>query len=128
MGSWQGPPTSHRNPYEGVATPSMRPLWILAVFGFLCYLLAGGFAFARQTQPDAKRVKEIQAALVEHSYEPGKNWHETQEILRGIARDHQWQTHRAPDARVLILLGLGNPHSNSDVTLEGRNHLDGPEK
>ncbi len=91
-------------------------------------LLTASAVSATQMQPDAKRIKQIQAALVEHGYEPGKNWHETQEILRGIARDHQWQTHRAPDARVLILLGLGNPHSNPDVTLEGRNHLDGPER
>lgn len=94
----------------------------------LILLICVGLAYADQTQPDPKRVKQIQAALVEHGYEPGKNWHETQEILRTIARNHQWQTHRAPDARVLILLGLGNPHSNPDVTLEGHNHLDGVER
>lgn len=79
---------------------------------------------ARQTQPDAKRVKQIQAALEEHGYEAGKNWHETQEILRGIAKYNHWQIHRAPDARVLILLGLGNKYSDPTVALEGLNYLD----
>lgn len=95
---------------------------------FILAICSATGLLAGQTQPDGKRIKQIQAALVEHGYKPGKNWQETQEILRGVARDHQWQTHRAPDARVLILLGLGNPHSDPDVTLDGRNHLDGPEK
>lgn len=81
-------------------------------------------AYAKQTQPDVKRVKQIQAALVEHGYEAGKTWAGTQEILRGIARDHGWQTHHAPDARVLILLDLGNLHSDPAVALEGSNYLD----
>lgn len=79
---------------------------------------------AKQTQPDAKRVKQVQTALVEHGYEAGKTWSQTQEILRGIARDHGWQTRRAPDARVLILLDLGNLHSDPAVALEGSNYLD----
>lgn len=78
---------------------------------------------ARQTQPDPKRVHEIQAALVDHNYAPGKNWRETQEILRTIARDHHWQARYAPDARVLILLGLSN--NDPQVIEEGHNHLDG---
>lgn len=84
----------------------------------LFLLLATAFssnAFAKQTQPDPKRQTQIRAALVSHGYEPGKNWHETQEILRQIARDHHWQHTHAPDARVLILLGLGNKYSNPDV-------------
>ena len=83
---------------------------------------------AKQMQPDAKRVKQIQAALVEHGYRPGKTWVETQEILRGIARDHDWQIIHAPDARVLVLLDLGNENSDPATALAGRNHLDGPEK
>jgi hypothetical protein len=83
---------------------------------------------AKQMQPDSKRVKQIQAALVEHGYTPGKTWGDTQEILRCIAGDHGWQIIHAPDARVLILLGLGNKDSDPAVALAGRNHLDGPEK
>jgi len=81
--------------------------------------------FGKQMQPDPKRQAEIRHALVEHGYQAGKTWLETQEILRQIARDHHWQHTHAPDARVLILLGLGNRYSNSAVTEEGRNHLDG---
>src|ERR1700674_1535241 len=80
---------------------------------------------ARQTQPDPKRVRQIQAALIEHGYSSGKTWPQTHEILRDIARDHHWQTRNAPDARVLILLGLGNVHSDPQVTEEGHGHLDG---
>jgi hypothetical protein len=79
----------------------------------------------RQTQPDVKRIHQIQAALVEHGYEAGKTWPQTHEILRSIARDHHWQTRNAPDARVLIILGLGNVHSDPQVTEEGHGHLDG---
>ena len=80
---------------------------------------------AGQTQPDAKRIKQIQSALIEHDYQPGKNWPETKEVLKQIAREHQWQTQRVPDARVLILLGLGNQHSDPYVATQGHNHLDG---
>lgn len=96
----------------------MKSRFILAV------LLATSLS-AKQTQPDIKRVKQIQAALIQHGYEPGKTWPQTQEILRGIARNHGWQIHHAPDARVLIYLDLGNEHSDSTVALEGHNHLDG---
>lgn len=99
-----------------------RALFIFVLFVLLIWTLA---ASAGQIQPDVKRVHEIQAALIAHGCEPGKSWESTQDILRGIARDHDWQTHHAPDARVLILLGLGNKFSNPAVTTEGRNHLDG---
>jgi hypothetical protein len=90
---------------------------------FLFLLLAVAPLFARQTQPDPKRVREIQAALISHDYPKGKNWHETQEILRSIARTYHWQTHYAPDARVLILLGLSN---NDSQIIDGEhNRLDG---
>lgn len=84
----------------------------------LFLLLATAFslnASAKQTQPDPKRQAQIRAALASHGFQPGKNWRETQEVLRQIARDHHWQHQHAPDARVLILLGLGNPHSNPAV-------------
>lgn len=90
----------------------------------LCILLELSCNAAGQTTPDIKRVHEIQAALVAHGYKSGKSWEATQATLRTIAAEHGWQTHRAPDARVLIFLGLGNKHSNTDVTLEGKNHLD----
>lgn len=99
-----------------------------ALFCTTALLIITTVLYAKQMQPDPKRILEIKAALVAHGYEPGKSWPEVQEVLRGIARDHHWQTHHAPDARVLILLGLGNKYSNPDVTNEGRNHLDGPEK
>ncbi len=95
-----------------------------AVIFLLFLLLLWTIAAWGQTQPDGKRVTEIQAALLAHGFESGKTWHETQEILRGIAREHGWQTHRAPDARVLILLGLGNRYSNPGVATEGTNRLD----
>lgn len=98
------------------------PVVIFLLFVLLLWTIA---ANAKQMQPDPKRVKEIQAALVEHGYEAGKTWPQTQEILRGIAKGCGWQTHRAPDARVLILLDLGNKHSNPDVAACGEtNHLD----
>jgi len=76
--------------------------------------------FARQLEPDRKRVIEIQAALVSHGFTqraPSGKWDvETKETLRGIANSHGWQINRVPDARVLILLGLGNKYSNLYVT------------
>jgi hypothetical protein len=82
---------------------------------------------ANQLQPDGKRVKQIQSALTSHGYQSGKTWTETQDILRQIARDHHWQVLHAPDARVLILLGLGNKDSDPDVLTAPPNHLDGPQ-
>lgn len=88
-------------------------------------LLCGIPAFPKQTQPDAKRVRQIQAALLNHGFKFGRTWAETQEICRSIARDHGWQVRFAPDARVLILIGLGNEHSNVSVVTLAHNHLDG---
>jgi hypothetical protein len=95
-------------------------------FVLLLLWLIFGVAYitqARQVQPDPKRIREIQSALTSHNYAAGKTWRETQEILRQIARTHHWQTHWAPDARVLILLGLSN---NDSQIIDGeRNRLDG---
>ena len=101
-------------------------IWV-AIFILLMALLLASCANAKQTQPDSKRIKQIQVALDEHGYllPPHATWVQTQVTLKKIAEDHDWQTRRVPDARVLILLGLGNQYSNSAVTNEGRNHLDG---
>jgi hypothetical protein len=90
--------------------------WVVfAVVLVLLGLLFASNSHPKQTQPDAKRVREIQAALVDHGFAPGQTWVETQMILRGIAESHGWQTRRAPDARVLLLLGLGNKYSDQNV-------------
>jgi hypothetical protein len=68
-----------------------------------------------QTQPTPQRVAEIQTALKSHGFEPGTTWKETQESCRKVADAHLWQTDYAPDARVLILIGLGGPNSDSSV-------------
>lgn len=106
------------------------PRWLVFLFGLfvglaIWWILAPVVCHAKQTQPDTKRVKEIQIALEEHGYVPGKTWHETQEMLRSVAKGHGWQTKYAPDARVLILLGLGNKYSNPWATELGHSHLDG---
>ncbi len=77
-----------------------------------------------QVQPAPERIAEIQAALKAHGYEPGDTWEETQEVCRKIADEHMWQTDHAPDARVLILLGLGGPHSDPAVTEMQGDRLD----
>jgi hypothetical protein len=98
-----------------------------AILATLAVLIITGMLHAAQTQPDAKRVKQIQSALLSHGYQPGKTWAETQSILRGIAGTRDWQVVRAPDARVLILLGLGNDNSDISVTTAPHNHLDTPQ-
>jgi hypothetical protein len=97
---------------------------ILLVAMLFLYILFSTPADARQTQPDAKRVRQIQAALIEHGYAPGKTWKETQEICRHIADIRRWQINHTPDARVLILLGLGNEHSDPYPAEQMGNHLD----
>lgn len=68
-----------------------------------------------QLVPDPKRQAQIRQALIEHGYQPGKSWPETQEILREIARQHHWPHKHAPDAKTLIFLGLGNKYSDPDI-------------
>jgi hypothetical protein len=98
---------------------------IIIILGII--LLTAYCTNAKQIQPDIKRVKQIQTALEEHGYVVPEcaSWKQTQEILRSIARDHEWQTRRAPDARVLILIGLGNQYSDPWVTELGKGELDG---
>lgn len=81
-----------------------------------------------QAQPTPERIAEIQAALKAHGYEPGATWEETQEVCRKIADEHMWQTDHAPDARVLILLGLGGPHSDPAVTQMQGDRLDNDQR
>jgi hypothetical protein len=80
----------------------------------LC-LFAVAQANSKQLVPDPKRQAEIRKALVEHGYPPGRSWHETQEILREIARVHHWPHNHAPDVKTLIYLGLGNRYSDPSV-------------
>ena len=81
-----------------------------------------------QAQPAPERIAEIQAALKAHGYEPGDTWEETREVCRKIADEHMWQTDHAPDARVLILLGLGGPHSDPSVTQMQGDRLDNDQR
>lgn len=91
-----------------------------------CFFFLAASAGAQQRQPDPKRVKEIAVALNSKDFTPTilKTWPEVQLACREIARARGWQTSHAPDARVLILLGLGNKFSNPAVTEAGPNHLD----
>ena len=81
-----------------------------------------------QAQPAPERIAEIQAALKAHGYEPGATWEETQEVCRKIADEHMWQTDHAPDVRVLILLGLGGPHSDPAVAQMQGDRLDNDQR
>jgi hypothetical protein len=109
--------------FNGEAMKKIIALCTLAMLMNMAML----YASPRQMQPDSKRIHQINEALEEHGYLSGKTWAQTQEICRSIAREHGWQTHRAPDARVLILLGLGNKHSDPDILTWPHNHLDGGE-
>jgi hypothetical protein len=81
-----------------------------------------------QQQPDPPRVLQIQQALLDKGYigfQPNGVWDEaTLAPLRKIADDRGWQTTNVPDARVLILLGLGGPNADLAVTLLRGNSLD----
>lgn len=91
-----------------------------------CFFFLAASVGAQQRVPDAKRVKEIAVALNEKGYTPTvlRTWPEVQNACREIARQKGWQTSHAPDARVLIKLGLGNKFSNPEVAEAGPNHLD----
>jgi hypothetical protein len=73
------------------------------------------------------RALEIQKALVSHGYsvEVTGAWdRQTKVALYRIADDMEWQVNHVPDARVLILLGLGNPMSNPEVATQKGNQND----
>ena len=66
---------------------------------------------SKQTQPDPARTTQIQEALVREGKLPavtGKWDRPTQDALAAMAREHGWSTCHVPDARVLVLLGLGS--------------------
>src|SRR5271155_1136914 len=90
--------------------------------------VSGSSASPGQKQPDKKRTVEIQQALIANGYMSGSptgKWDTaTIDALRSIADSHKWQVNHVPDARVLILLGLGNKMSDSSVTTLPGNHLD----
>jgi hypothetical protein len=49
--------------------------------------------------------------------------------MREIARQHGWQVHYSPDARVLgCELHLGNEHFDMDVCTAPHDHLDGAQR
>jgi len=81
-----------------------------------------------QIQPGSERIAEIQSALKTNGYEAGNTWEETQEVCRKIADEHQWQTDHAPDARVLILLGLAGPHADPAVAQMQGGRLDNDQR
>lgn len=99
---------------------------ILRVCFCFFFLAASVSAGPGQRQPDAKRVREIAVALHEKGFTPTelKTWPEVRAACHDIARDMGWQTKWAPDARVLIKLGLGNKYSNPAVAEAGPTHLD----
>ena len=96
----------------------------MKVAALACLLLIATCARSTQKQPDANRVSQIHDALIAHGYNTGASWPEVQAACRKIADDKGWQVNRAPDARVLILLGLGGPHSDDYVATQPGNHLD----
>src|SRR5271170_2828536 len=84
----------------------MKLLLTLALVLLASPLMAAPKPKKGQTQPDAKRIAEIQQALVDHGYPSGGTWRDTRATCRKIADEHGWQNMWAPDARVLALLGL----------------------
>lgn len=85
------------------------------VFAILIIVCWPGCMQSKQLEPTAKRKQEIRIALTTHGYDPGRTWKDTVSVLKQIAKQHYWQSNHAPDARVLILLGLGNPNSDPDI-------------
>jgi|SRR5579864_1980968 len=78
-----------------------------------------------QKEPDAKRKQQIVEALCSHGHDV-RNWTDAKAAMKQIAADNGWQTNRVPDARVLILLDLGNAHSNPWVATQRGGRLDPP--
>jgi hypothetical protein len=103
---------------------SMRKTFSIVFLLLLASVTLAGPRKGQKT-PDQKRTIQIQTALISHGFlfgAPSGKWdNETMETLKGIAKDHNWQTHRVPDARVLIILGLskGDPE-----VLDIPDHLD----
>jgi len=99
---------------------------LVGLIGVMICSLAMAEAKPIQKMPDAKRRNEIRQALISKGYDPGKDWKDTLIVLRRIAEEHHWQHHYVPDARVLILLGLGNEHSDSSILNEPLSRLEKP--
>jgi hypothetical protein len=80
-----------------------------------------------QKEPLPQRVVEIQAALLAHNYKieaTGKWDDQTKTCLRDIANAHKWQVDHVPDARVLLLIGLGSKNQNPEVLTAPPDRLD----
>jgi hypothetical protein len=97
---------------------------MLLLLAVAALLIISAAVSAGQKQPEVKRVAQIHDALNAHGYATGSTWPQVQEACRKIADEHGWQVNRAPDARVLILLGLGNEHSNPYVATQPGGMLD----
>lgn len=77
------------------------------------------------------RALEIQKALVSHGYDvqvTGVWDYQTKVALFKIADGMEWQINHVPDARVLILLGLGNPMSNPAIAQQKGGQIDQEER
>jgi hypothetical protein len=79
---------------------------------------------SKQIAPDQKRQTQIREALIAHGYVSGRTWPETVVILKKIAHEHHWQSYRAPDARVLLLLGLGSKISDPSILNDSPSKLE----
>jgi len=93
----------------------------------LLLLAIPAYAKPGQTQPTPGRIREIQAALLAKgltTHPVDGKLKTMQEDCRRIAEIHHWQVNRAPDARVLILIGLGNEHSNPYTAQQLGGYLD----
>ncbi len=108
----------------------MRTRRLLCFTWILCVALPGSMANARtiekyprktvatknwrkhgQQVMDAKRVREIQAALIRENYLKGRPagvWNErSKAAMARFQSDNRWQSKVVPDSRALIKLGLG---------------------
>jgi hypothetical protein len=72
--------------------------------------------FRGQQSIDQARTIEIQQALIREHYLDGEasgEWDQaTRDALTRLQSDNHWQTKILPDARALIMLGLGPRHEN----------------